>query len=471
MNKALFCLFLGIFSTLTTCGGLQASSFPQLSNPSPILAQNSSPDHSLASIEKKKIWPHAAVVRALSNCWKPSCWPWKSSPAEIKSERKSLKKYPSIPAMGPRTQKKIRSRLKSMASRYPNDLLLASPSTQAPAAIAQRKKILNRFDQEQIKLIRKYWSDWKDPSARSSSAPMGGGGGGGGGSGGKKKNKKSGISGGTSAGAGGGGGGGSSGGGGGAPGNSGSSAMNQAKALKNSTPKTASVPNPKASPKKNQAHQKLSKQTLKPSASKAVKKTKVPPPPPKKPLKPIVHPRTQRPALLKPHPRPSKPLSKRKKSASPANASSPKSQPPKNKTGLAPNFPPLKNSPLPSASPKAFRNSKLPAHNLGSRVKNPSSGFSGIPGKGAAKTAANEFPPQNSAAAPRTNGEISGSLPTQGINSQAEPSGEKTLGNDDSKRSPLDLGAPKGKNSEAPAFLVSASLISLGVLILVLWLI
>ena len=40
-------------------------------------------------------------MRSLSNCWKPSCWPWKSSSSEIKIEQKALKKYSSIPAMTP----------------------------------------------------------------------------------------------------------------------------------------------------------------------------------------------------------------------------------------------------------------------------------------------------------------------------------------------------------------------------------
>ncbi len=464
MLKTLFFSFLDIFLTIAVCANLRASSFPQLKNPAPILAQNSSSNNLLANIEKKKIWPHAAVLRNLSNCWKSSCWPWKSSPAEIQTEKKSLKRYSAIPKMTQRTQKKIQSRLKAMGSRYPNDLLLVSPSTQNPASIAQRTKILKQFDQEQIKLIRRYWPNWKD-SANSNSSAVFGGGGGGGAAGGKKKNKKSGISGGAGGGGGGGGGssgGGSGGGGGSPPGASGSPAMSEAQALKNSVPKTAAVPSP---PKSSSKPVPKPQKAPAPKSAKTVKKIKRAPPPIKTAQKPAISQKTkakspllkpQPKALLSSHPKKTIPVPEPNKKSSQSH--------PNLKKGIAPVSP---FSPL--NKPQAFQEAPSPSRRISRPTK--------------------KTPPKSlkNVAIAKTNSAISKEYSYPQNNSKTRESEAQTP---DSKSKPLPLDQappsakifPKGarnarpsaltarsKKSDIPVFLIASSLTSLAALILMLW--
>ncbi len=465
MRKTLSLSFLDIFLTLATYRSLQAASFPQISNPSPILTQGSLSSQTLTDIKKKKIWPHAAVVRSLSNCWKPSCWPWKSSPSEIKIEHKALKKYSSIPAMTPRRQNEIRSRLKTMGSRYPKDLLLVSPSTQDPTAIAKMKQTLSHFDQEEIKLIRKYWPNWKDPNAQSPSAPTGGGGGGA--SSANKKNKKGGISGGTGGGGGSGGGGGASSGGGAGPSqNPNSPALNQAKTLKNSGPKTASVPGPSPSRKAKLAPQKPPKKLLKGAAARNVKKTNPHPLPLKKPAQRITHhqAKTQT-RRLKPYSHRSKHLPQRKKPAFTPNPPPPKTRTSKGKTGLFHNLSPLKDKWASPGQAKNFQKTKSPAQAVPSPAGNAGAGLKSFP-----QPPAHAVPSRArdaGAAAPQTNSETSGKSSYPRTNSPpARKSGKMPRAN--SKPLSLDH-QEQEKNSDVPVFFVASALTSLAALILILW--
>ncbi len=442
MRKMFFLFLSGTCAGLLTPTNLKAVAFPQLSNPAPILTPGSSASDPVSRIEKKKIWPHAAVLRALSNCWKPACWPWKSSDSEIKTEKETIKKYPTpIPKIKPAQRRKIRVLLKNLSSKYPKDIL--NSLTQENSSTAKRIKILNRFDKEQTLLIHKYWPHWKDPAAQNSATPITVGGGGGSSSE-KKKNKKNGISGGTGAGSGGGGGGGS--------GRGGASSPSSNQSPKNSNSKTASLPIPlKTFPKpisqlKKTPAPKTKKSTPKihhaPTPVQAAKKSATPKPVKTKP--PLLNPKTVTPLnsrLQKPIP------------SSKANKKSPKTQIPKKKPGLTPSFPSLKNNPPSQAQKNAAPGLELadqsPRHSPKSIKTQKPKGSLPLGQAPVSKGKAAAVPP-HSAPAPKNRAEK--------VQTKSRPL-------------PLDSMKPPSKTSSPSLFLLSASISALAVLIFILWMI
>ncbi len=450
MTKTLFLFLSGTCASLLTPINLKAAAFPQLSNPAPILTPGSSANDQVSRIEKKKIWPHAAVLRALSNCWKPACWPWKSSTSEIKTEKETIKKYPTpIPKIKPAQRKKMRVLLKNLSSKYPQDILKSL--TQENTSAAKKIKILNRFDKEQTLLIHQYWPHWKDPAAQNSATPITVGGGSGKTSGEKKKNKKNGISGGTGAGSGGGGSGSGSGGGGGG-GGGGASSPSSNQSPKNSNSKTASLPTPpKPSPKpipklKKAPAPKIKKSTPQiqhaPTVLPAAKKSAAPKPVNSKP--PLLNPKAATP--INSHLQ--KPIS-----ASKAKKKSPRTQIPKKRPGLTPNFPPLKSNPPPQTGKNAS-----PGLGLSNQSEKT------LPKSLKTRRAKNSFPlgaetalAQKETAIPPTN--------------PAVPQNRQEKVQTESRPLPLDSMSPPSKTSNPSLFLLSSSLGALAILIFILWMI
>ena len=448
MKKTFFLFLSGTCAGFLTPTNLKAAAFPQLSNPAPILTPGSSANDPVSKTEKKKVWPHAAVLRALSNCWKPACWPWKSSDSEIKAEKETVKKYPlPIPKTKPAQQKKMQVLLKNLSSKYPKDIL--NSLTQENSSPTARIKILKHFDKEQVRLIHKYWPHWEDPAAQNSTTPITVGGGSGRTSNGKDKNKKNGISNGIGTNSGGGGGGSSSGG-------SGSSSQPSSPNLNqsptNSNSKTASLPTsikpfPKAisklkkapAPKIKNPSQKI-KHT--PTVVQAAKKPAVPGPVNTKPS--LLNPKTGAPInshLQKPIP------------ASKADKKSSSTQISKKTPALAPGFLPLKNNPSSGAEKNAASGLGLADES----AKAPSKSLKASKAKGPFPLAPKASRAEKESAVPPPN--------------PPSPQNRPEKVQPESRPLPLDSISPRPKTSNPSVFLLSASLGALAILIFILWMI